>query len=144
MALTIIIVVLSIGVLLLLMRSRGKDSKAQTPRSSRSSAKERGKAQTTAQTPSGPYAAVAIKPGKAACDRVQERGNTRYLKSAAPTLPVLGCDSPNCQCGYEHHDDRRSDPDGDRRMGIGLQSELYASSGNQERRQRRGRRLGDR
>lgn len=143
MALTIIIVALLIGVLLM-MRSRGNGAKTQKPRSSGANTQERGKAQSVAKKSSGPYAAVAIKPGKAACDRVHERGSTRYLESAAPTLPVLGCDSPNCQCGYEHHDDRRSDPDGDRRMGIGLQSELYAASGNQERRQRRGRRFGDR
>ncbi len=92
----------------------------------------------------GPYAAVSIKPGKNACARVLERRNIRYLESAAPTVPVLGCDSANCQCGLVHHSDRRHDDDGDRRMGIGLQSELYGSSGKTERRQRRGRRMGDR
>lgn len=89
------------------------------------------------------YAAVTIKPGKSACARVLERARTPFLESAAPTLPVLGCDSPNCQCVFVHLDDRRRDAEGDRRMGIGLKSELYAASEHEERRERSGRRLSD-
>ena len=101
--------------------------------------------QTRAPTrPDGPFAAVAIKPGKNPCSRVLERANVRYLESAAPTVPVLGCDSGNCQCGFTHFTDRRSADESDRRIGIGLRSELYGASGQGERRQHLGRRVGDR
>ncbi len=130
--------IIGIALLAVLLSRRKKPQKAASsrPRAQR--------AKVVPHRRGGPYAAVSIKPGKNACARVRERGNVRYLESAAPTIPVLGCDSANCQCALMHHSDRRADMDHDRRMGIGLQSELYASGGKTERRQRRGRRMGDR
>jgi hypothetical protein len=96
-------------------------------------------------TPRGPYAAVSIKPGMvSACDGALESGNKRYLLREAPTLPLAGCDQQHCGCRLVHHDDRRSDDADDRRIGIGLQSQLFGASGEADKRsRRRGRRSTD-
>ncbi|EED33334.1 conserved hypothetical protein [gamma proteobacterium NOR5-3] len=94
--------------------------------------------------PSGPYAAVSVKPSNNPCSAVLETSTLRYLKSAAPSLPVTGCNRPDCQCSFIHHQDRRTSDDEDRRMGIGLQTQLYGANGESNRRgNRRGRRLRD-
>ena len=31
----------------------------------------------------------------------------RFLSHEAPALPLKNCGSPQCECRYEHHDDRR-------------------------------------
>jgi hypothetical protein len=67
----------------------------------------------------------------------------RFLKTAAPALPLRRCDATKCQCAFTEYADRRAGSVSERRMGIGLQSELYGASGEPERRQRRGRRAGD-
>ncbi|WP_439100913.1 hypothetical protein [Congregibacter sp.] len=98
-----------------------------------------------AQAPRAPYAAVSVKPCPNSCAMAFETSNVRYLTSAAPSLPLEGCNSPGCQCSFRQHQDRRCNRDEDRRIGIGLQTELYGTAGEKNRRKkRRGRRLGDR
>ncbi len=89
-----------------------------------------------------PYRSVSVKCGPGACDEALALGKRRFLPGQLGKLPLAGCTSPNCQCKFEHHPDRR-DSEGDKRAPTALRSELYAASGKPERRTRRGRRKGD-
>lgn len=89
----------------------------------------------------GAYAAVSVSGGS--CAAAWELEGRRFLTKDAPRLPLSGCDADNCSCKYVHHRDRRENQE-DRRSPRGLQSDLYASTGdNKERRSRRGRRKED-
>ncbi len=93
--------------------------------------------------PAGPFAAVSINPGIHPCQSAQALEDKRILLENPVVLPLPECDAGKCTCRLVHHEDRRSNA-GDRRMGIGLQSELYGASGEQNRRgRRRGRRKTD-
>lgn len=76
------------------------------------------------------------------CNAVKAIEGKRFLSAEAPTLPVKGCDNPNCHCDYIHHEDRRTD---DRRTDTGIQHDLYGQSGESEKRNnlRHGRRKTD-
>ncbi|MFK8042399.1 hypothetical protein [Congregibacter sp.] len=145
MVLLILGLVALIGVAAILLR-RPKKKHLQNNRRNRRKQpwKSTGKG-SVQQAPSGPYAAVSIKPCPNSCAAAFETSNLRYLKSSAPSLPIEGCNSRDCQCSFTHHLDRRGNSDEDRRIGIGLQTELYGTSGETNRRKnQRGRRLGDR
>lgn len=95
--------------------------------------------------PRNPYRAISIMQGEAACDAAKAIGNKRFLNTdrVTPTLPLPNCDVANCTCRYAHHEDRRETQE-DRRHPNMLQSELYGSTGNTNRRNRkRGRRKTD-
>ncbi len=66
----------------------------------------------TAEKPRvSPYHAVSIRCGKSACQSAQDKLGERHLSAAAPLLPLDQCDRPNqCECRYQHYDDRRGDP----------------------------------
>ncbi|MFT7287631.1 MAG: hypothetical protein ACI87W_001746 [Halieaceae bacterium] len=101
------------------------------------------KSSTTARQ-TQPYAAVEVKPGAHPCIPALEMQGKRLLKTSAPTLPLSDCDHKACSCSFVQHNDRRSSEGSERRMGIGLQSELYGSTGEHNRRsRRRGRRSDD-
>ncbi len=52
--------------------------------------------------------AVRIVPGAMGCSVVVKLGNTRFLGSEAPELPLHGCSYPRyCKCTYTHFPDRR-------------------------------------
>ncbi len=76
------------------------------------------------------------------CQAVKAIEGKRFLPTEAPTLPVRGCDNPDCHCDYVHHEDRRCD---DRRTDTGIQHDLYGQAGEQEKRNnfRHGRRKTD-
>ena len=97
-----------------------------------------------AQTPpSGPYAAVSVEPATIACEAARRVAGRRYLRAEAPGVPLRDCDGRRCGCRLQSHADRRQAEE-DRRLGVGLQSELYLTSGNHDRRRkRRGRRSSD-
>ncbi|MFT4768347.1 MAG: hypothetical protein ACI8RN_001482 [Glaciecola sp.] len=129
------------AVAMFLLRQQSKSVRYKRPQQGKPSTGKRRKA----QTPSGPYAAVSVKPSNSSCSAAFETTNLRYLKSAAPSLPVEGCNSADCRCSFINHLDRRDTSDDDRRMGIGLQTQLYGSNGERNRREsRRGRRAKDR
>lgn len=90
------------------------------------------------------YAAVSVVPGEHACSAARQMGNLRFLNAAAPRLPLGGCDLAVCQCSFAHHADRRRSDDSERRMSVGLASELYGQNGKPERRRFHGRRVTDR
>jgi hypothetical protein len=54
------------------------------------------------------FHAVSIIPGKSCCTQVQSLQGVRLLSAQAPRLPIVGCTmAQNCQCRYQHHEDRR-------------------------------------
>ena len=89
-----------------------------------------------------PYAAVSIQPATVACNAAQRVAGRRYLRTEAPAVPLKNCDGRRCGCRLLTHRDRRQGGT-DRRLGVGLQSELYLTAGNRDRRVRRGRRRSD-
>ena len=54
-----------------------------------------------------PHHAVVVVPGRHACVEAYALRDRRFLSREAPVLPLAGCDSLQCECRYEHHDDRR-------------------------------------
>jgi hypothetical protein len=56
-------------------------------------------------------------------------------------LPLRNCDSDECECHYEHHEDRRAGPRRARELGVAIDGH----DGEEKRsRQKRGRRNSDR
>jgi len=130
-------------VLLLSRRSSAQRAAAQQRNLRRGSAANDSAVTGRASARKSVWAAVSVKPGPQACDGAKDASNVRYLESAAPLLPLSDCDCSNCQCTFEHHADRRRYGGTDRRLGVGLKSELYGTTGEPERRERRGRRVTD-
>lgn len=54
-----------------------------------------------------PYHAVSIAPGLFVCSEAKKLAGVRFLSREAPTLPFKNCDSEECRCRYQHHEDRR-------------------------------------
>ena len=74
------------------------------------------KTQAQAQAPkkltdTSPFHAVSIKTTEKACVAAGEISGKRFLSSAAPRLPLPGCDVRDCQCRFVHHKDRRNGKD---------------------------------
>ncbi|TXS95849.1 hypothetical protein FV139_08295 [Parahaliea maris] len=92
------------------------------------------------------YRATSIIHDENACAAVRPIGNRPILDAEIimPTLPLPDCDrSEQCNCHYEHHDDRRQASE-DRRHPASMQTDLHASLGHEERRtKKRGRRRED-
>jgi len=53
------------------------------------------------------FHSVTIAPGTRACAAARELQGQRFLSREAPPLPLKNCGSPQCECHYEHYDDRR-------------------------------------
>ncbi len=85
-----------------------------------------------------PYHAVSIVCGPGACNPAKSLGNTRFLSSDAPHLPLEFCTAEQCRCRYRHHEDRRR---GARRSGD--ESGVAPPWSGPERRKSRGRRATD-
>jgi hypothetical protein len=79
------------------------------------------------------FHAVSIVPGKACCAQVQALQGVRLLSAEAPRLPIVGCTTPaQCQCRYQHHEDRRGPS---RRSGLrSSMSSQWALTGGDRRR----------
>jgi hypothetical protein len=92
-----------------------------------------------------PYRATSIVFGVNACDAVKAVGSRRFLDTERnlPVVPLPGCSVAKCNCKYVHYQDRRIS-DEDQRLPSALLSQLYESTGKENRRQRkRGRRKSD-
>jgi len=57
------------------------------------------------------FHAVSLKYSSHACDAAKAMTGRRFLSGAAPKLPLPGCDANACNCGFAHHEDRRSGKD---------------------------------
>jgi hypothetical protein len=55
-----------------------------------------------------PFHSVTIAPGAKCCAAAKAMRNQRFLSRTAPVLPLKGCDRDDCQCRYQHYDDRRN------------------------------------
>lgn len=86
-----------------------------------------------------PYAALSIIPGNNPCETAQRVSVKKYLVSEAPKLPLQGCDRAHCQCKFMEHNDRRESHE-DRRnpCASALTTQLFETTGEPNRRQRRG------
>lgn len=67
---------------------------SKTPEPSKAAAKTR-------------YHCVSVACGKGACNLAKQMSDQRFLPAETPTLPLPGCTAMNCQCRFNHHDDRR-------------------------------------
>jgi hypothetical protein len=67
-----------------------------------------------------PYHAVSIAPGYRNCAAARALRDHRFLSRQAPALPLKECDSTECTCRYEHHDDRRRGQRRARDLGVSI------------------------
>lgn len=132
------IVILVFVVLALYLKSKSSDKKPKKPARIAKPTKSR-KASATTDKAGKSYAGIAIKLCANACDAAKELEKTRYLSGQAPLLPLTDCNQPNCACKYVHYSDRR-DVNEDRRHAYSMKTELYDSTGNQNRREKKERR----
>jgi hypothetical protein len=57
-----------------------------------------------------PFHAVSIRCGSNACQVAKDKLDERHLSADTPMLPLKQCDRPDqCDCRYQHYDDRRDD-----------------------------------
>ena len=86
-----------------------------------------------------PYAARSIIPGSNPCEAAQRVAGKKYLVNEAPKVPLQGCDPAQCHCKVMEHKDRRESNE-DRRNPCAsvLTTQLFESTGEPNRRQRRG------
>jgi hypothetical protein len=86
------------------------------------------------------FHAVTIAPGVRACKEARALQGKRFLSRDAPLLPLRNCGSPQCECRYEHYDDRRK---GHRRAhDLGVSIDGYEGEEHRQR-PKRGRRRTD-
>lgn len=57
------------------------------------------------------YHAVSIKFPGSACKAARDMKGRRFLSTAAPRLPLRGCEMLECNCRFVHHKDRRAGSD---------------------------------
>lgn len=57
------------------------------------------------------FHAVSIRAGSNACAAAKALSGERFLATEAPSIPLPNCDAPQCDCRFQHHDDRRSGRD---------------------------------
>lgn len=91
-----------------------------------------------------PYHCVIFIHGEPSCQAALDIKNISYLSNEAPPIPLHECDMTQCNCHYQHKEDRRGAQD-NRRLDFGITKELYGAFGEQNRRKKkRGRRKEDR
>jgi len=61
----------------------------------------------TSKIAHGKYHCVTVHYSDTACDAVRKLSGKRILSSEAPVLPLTNCDSGNCNCRFQHHEERR-------------------------------------
>ena len=87
-----------------------------------------------------PYHSVAIHCTNNSCPAALESQFQRHLSSDAPMLPLAQCDRPDqCECRYQHYEDRRGDSRRASDQGLSRQKD----SNSEERRSLKSRRAED-
>ena len=136
----LIIIALAIAAFLVVGRMR-----ANSASTTKKPAAKTAKAKTTTAPPAAqqhPFRATSIVLGENPCEAARALAEQPYLDKDrnTPLLPLADCTAARCTCKYAHQQDRR-DMDEDRRFSSSLQSEVYYTSDNKNRRiKRRGRR----
>jgi hypothetical protein len=64
------------------------------------------------------FHAVTIVAGRHACPDARALRDQRFLSQDAPALPLKNCGSPDCECRYEHYQDRRKGKRRARDLGV--------------------------
>jgi hypothetical protein len=86
------------------------------------------------------FHSVTIAPGPRACAEARALQGQRFLSRDAPQLPLRNCGSTQCECHYEHYDDRRK---GGRRLhDLGVSIDGYEGDEHRQK-SKRGRRQSD-
>ena len=94
---------------------------------------------TRGRSPSLRFHAVSIVPGQTACKEVLALKDVRLLSVEGPRVPLPNCTTPHqCDCRFQHHDDRRAGPR--RQPGRSSATQAWTDA---ERRTGRGRRSTD-
>lgn len=89
------------------------------------------------------FHSVSIVNNGSCCEQIEALSGKRFLSKDAPEIPMEECTMANCQCRYQHHEDRRQ-LGNDRRVEYGVTRELFGAFGEQNRRDRpKGRRATD-
>jgi hypothetical protein len=57
----------------------------------------------------GKYHCVTVQFGQSPCDAVKKLEGKRILSSEASVLPLDSCDALQCECRFQHHEERRAD-----------------------------------
>lgn len=133
-----VIVILLALVVGLFLKTRGGSNKPTKP-TGKSKTKKKAASSEATSTASKSFTAVTLAPGPDACEAVLSFGRKRFLSGDAPILPLTDCGSSSCTCKYVHYEDRR-DVSEDRRQPFSMRTDLHGSAGEEERRQRAGRR----
>jgi hypothetical protein len=97
---TAIIGILILAVIFFVVRSKGSESKPQSPT-----------ARPVKATATSEFHAVSIKFASSACSAAKSLDGKRFLSSAAPRIPLADCDVLECKCRFVHHSDRREGDD---------------------------------
>lgn len=103
MTTTLIVLALALAVAWFCLRQR---SARESARYAAADARDRRK--TTSKSK---YHAVTIRYAAKACSAAKDLEGHRFLATAAPRLPLPGCDLDHCECRFQHYDDRRSGRD---------------------------------
>ena len=77
----------------------------------RAAAKDAAESSSQPRSSNSQYHAVSMHVGNHACRSAREMVGRRFLATAAPKLPLAGCDVLDCQCKFVHHKDRRATRD---------------------------------
>lgn len=61
------------------------------------------------RTKHGMYHCVSVCFDQTACSAIREYKGQRILSSEAPVLPLANCDTSDCNCHFQHHEERRQE-----------------------------------
>lgn len=142
----VIIVILSVGLYLYNhqhqpLNKRKRHIKAAPPHISESTQQLAKKQYCSTKHP---YHCVIFVHEKPCCQAALDIKHISYLSNEAPPIPLHECDMTQCNCHYQHKEDRRGSQE-NRRLDFGMTKDLYGAFGEKNRREkRRGRRESDR
>ncbi len=71
----------------------------------------RDESRPTSKAPATTFHAVSIAFESTACSAAKSLDGKRFLSDAAPQVPLAQCDVQDCQCRFEHYQDRREADD---------------------------------
>jgi hypothetical protein len=98
----------------------------------RQKAKTNKRRSASASRKASEYQCVTIRPCLEACMAAAEQQDRRYLAAEVPDLPLSGCDSGECYCRYQYHEDRRENEN--RRFSLTQFNAIESRTGGHERR----------